>query len=284
MRRRLPLVLAALVLACGPATSGRGRTPSARTVPAAAFDSLAGPWVLRNIGRPRTQVVTLSAVLRSRVDTVQREDTLASQTVLEWSLVPDATPRRAVGMVRAFSTIVGSDSAWQPVTGLPMPVTFAAEQPRPDAQLVFITPADTACDARAAVVQTLRETWLTPPASLTRGTTWQDSTTYPLCRDGIILRVESRRSFRVEDAIPRDGILALRIHRETVSSLAGRGLQFGDSIVVTGSGRSTATLDVSLDGAAILAGSGSSELRLQLQGRRRTQELVQHGALIIRAP
>lgn len=284
MRRRMLLLLAAVTLACGPASAGRGRAPSARTTPAATPDSLAGPWSPRNLGRPRTQIVTLSAVLRSRVDTVQREDTLASQTVLEWSLVPDATPRRAVGMVRAFSTIVGSDSAWQPVAGLPMPVTFAAEVRGAGAQPQFVTPADGACDARAAVVQAMRETWLAPPPTLARGTTWHDSAAYPLCRDGLVLQVQSRRTFTVEDAIVRDGAIALRVRRATESSLAGQGLQFGDSIVVTGSGRALAELDVSLDGAAILSGSGSSELRLRLQGRRRTQDLVQHGALIIRTP
>lgn len=284
MHRRLLPVLALVIVACGPASPGRGRAPAARTTPAAAPDSLAGPWSLRNIGRPRTQVVTLSAVLRSRVDSAQREDTLASQAVLEWSLVPNATPRRAVGMVRAFSTIVGSDSAWQPLAGLSMPVTFAAEVRSADAQPAFITPADGACDARAAVVQALRETWLSPPSSLARGSTWRDSASYPLCRDGIVLQVQSLRVFTVEDAVVRDGILVLRVRRETTSSLAGRGQQFGDSIVVTGTGRATAALEVSLDGAAILSGSGSSELRLQLQGRRRTQDLVQHGALIIRMP
>lgn len=284
MPRGAFLALAVVLLACGPARTVRSPVAAARTPPGAAFDSLAGPWSLRNLGRPRTQVVTLSAVLRSRIDSVHRADTLASQTVLEWSLVPDAVPRRAVGMVRAFSTIVGADSTWQPLPGLTLPVTFAAEQPGPGAQVAFITPTAGACDARAAVVQAVRETWLAPPPSLSRGTTWQDTAAYPLCRDGIVLRVRSLRTFTVEGADLRDGVLVLRVRREATTDLAGEGAQFGDSVVVTGSGVATADLYVSLDGAAILWGSGTSELRLQLRGRRRTQELVQHGALIIRAP
>jgi hypothetical protein len=34
----------------------------------------------------------------------------------------------------------------------------------------------------------------------------------------------------------------------------------------------------------IVAGDGTSELRLTLRGRRRTQELVQHSALTISRP
>ena len=56
------------------------------------------------------------------------------------------------------------------------------------------------------------------------------------------------------------------------------------AITVRGDGEGSALLAVSLDGAAIIAGSGTSELRLTLQGRRRTQQLVQLGALEIREP
>jgi hypothetical protein len=279
------LILATWVLASCSAITSAPRSRAGRTAaPAAARDSLAGPWTLRNLGRPRTQVVTLSAVLRSQVDTLVREDTLASQTVLEWSAVPDAAPPRIVGMVRDFAIIIGADSSWRPVADPPMPVSFVAVQPQPETQPSFTMPADTACSPRAAVVQALRETWLSPPSRLAVGTRWRDSSEYTLCRDGIPLAVRSVRTYEVEGAEVSDGRLVLRVRRESSTTLAGHGLQFGDSITVTGTGRARATLSLALDGAAIVSGSGTSELRLELQGRRRTQQLVQHGALVIRAP
>lgn len=285
MRNSLLIMAVALgVVGCGASGAAPRSAPERARPSTAARDSLAGPWQLRDIGRPRTQLVTLSAVLRSRVDTLVREDTLASQTLLEWSAVPDASPVRIVGMVREFAVIVGSDSTWRPLSDPPMPVSFVATQSAADAQPTFTMPADTACSARAAVVQALRETWMQPPTRLAVGTQWRDSSAYPLCRDGILLQVQSVRQYRVEAADVRDGRLVLRVRREATTTLLGHGLQFGDSVRVSGTGEATASLDLSLDGAAIVSGSGYSELHLELQGRRRTQQLVQHGALVIRTP
>lgn len=284
MRGAFVVLLAWALAGCGATAAGPRSRPARADDVAVARDSLAGPWTLRNLGRPRTQVVTLSAVLRSQLDSAVREDTLASQTLLEWSAVPEATPPRIVGMVRDFSLIIGADSSWRPVADPPMPVSFSAERPRADAQPTFVQPSEAACDARAAVVQALRETWLAPPPELAVGTRWRDSTEYTLCRDGIPLAIRSVRTYEVEGAEVSGGELVVRVLRETATALDGRGLQFGDSVAVTGSGHASATLRLSLDGAAIVSGTGTSELRLQLQGRRRTQQLVQHGALVIRAP
>ena len=273
---------AALVAGCGAPGAGPVATPGRVPAATAAADSLAGPWQLRNLGRPRSQRVTLLATLRSQVDTLVREDTLASETLLEWSSVPGATPPRVVGMVRGFAVRMGADTSWRALADPPMPVSFMAAAP--GAALALLVPADSACDARAAVVQALRETWFQPPARLAAGTEWRDSSAYVLCRDGILLQARSVRRYVVEGAGVREGRLVLRVRRESRTALSGRGLQFGDSVAVTGAGDATALLELSPDGAAIVAGTGSSELRLTLQGRRRTQQLVQHGALEIRAP
>jgi hypothetical protein len=284
MARALFVALLLVVTACGTSVGGsRPARTSAGTAPAAR-DSLAGPWAFRNLGRPRTQRVTLSAVLQSRQDTLARVDTLASQTLLEWSVGPQSTPPRVVGMVRDFSIIIGSDSAWRSIPDLAMPVSFIAEQLAADAQPRFVQPADSSCEARAAVVQALRETWLWPPTRVGVGTRWQDSTAYAICRDGVSLNAVSVRDYVVEGAQLREGQLVLRVRRHARTVLHGEGLQFGDSITVSGEGVAEATLELSLDGAAVVSGDGSSQLRLELRGRRRTQQLVQHGALVIRLP
>jgi hypothetical protein len=284
MSRVLVLAVLAVLAACGPAVVRAPGTGPERRPVADAFDSLAGPWTLRNAGRPRAQLVTLSAVLQSRVDSVVRHDTVASQTLLEWSAPPDVSPVRVVGMVRSFNVMLGSDSTWRPLQDLRLPVAFAATQPRPGAQPTFTTPVDTSCGAAAAVVQGLRETWLAPPSRLVPGTAWRDSSVYPLCRDGVLLEARVLRVFTVVEARIRDGTLVLRVRRESETVLAGRGIQFGDSITITGEGRASAMLDLSIDGAMVLAGEGSSELHMHLRGRRRTQDLVQHGTLVIRGP
>lgn len=285
MRSRVPvLALGLLTLACA---TVRPEPRSGRDVAvtvASARDSLRGPWQLRAVGHPRSALVSLRAELSSAVDTVTRRDSLASETVLEWSSTPEGDGTRVLGMVRAFTVRAGGDSLWQVPPGLLFPVTFSATSARRDAQPQFVQPDAAACDARAAVVQAMRETWLLPPAQLDIGTRWQDSSVYPVCRDGIVLEVTSVRDYVVTGAELLDDRLALRVERRSRAALEGRGLQFGDSVTVRGTATGLATLMLSPDAAVVLRGEGTSTLTMELQGRRRTQQLVQTGALSLRVP
>jgi hypothetical protein len=218
------------------------------------------------------------------VDTLVRTDTVASRTALEWSSVPGSQPLRLVGMVRDFEVHVSGDSAWRSLPDLTFPVTFAAHVAEPGRQPVFETPDPAGCDARSAAVQVLRDVWVAAPASLALGTTWEDSSTYTLCRDGVLLQAASSRRYVVDSAAVHDGRVVLRVLREAHAAIGGRGVQFGDSIHVTGRSTSQGTLFLSLDGGAITSGHVRSELTLELRGRRRTQQLVQDGVLEIRAP
>jgi hypothetical protein len=229
-------------------------------------------------------VVELRAVLRSSVDTLVRTDSVASRTVLEWSTVSGSQPLRLVGMVRDFAVQASGDRTWHGLPELTFPVTFAARVAGLGHQPVFETPDPAGCDARSAAVQVLRDAWVAAPSSLTLGTTWSDSSTYTLCRDGVQLQAASTRRYVVDSAAVHDGRLVLRVRRESDVELGGRGVQFGDSIQVTGRSTSEGTLFLSLDGGAITSGLIRSTLTLELRGRRRTQQLVQNGVLEIRAP
>jgi hypothetical protein len=66
--------------------------------------------------------------------------------------------------------------------------------------------------------------------------------------------------------------------------IRGSGVQFGDSVHFEGSASGEMQLELLPAGAVIAAGSGTSELRLTMRGRRRTQELVQRSALEISVP
>lgn len=285
MRARL-VVLATLfvIAACAPRTSGREPARPAAVAPAAAADSLRGPWRVRNPARPRAAVVELRAELRSTIDTLSRTDTVASRTWLEWSSVPGSEPQRLVGMVRDFAVQTGDDGAWAPVPGLGFPITFAALVDAPGEQPRLESPNPAGCDARAAAVQALRDAWLAPPQALAIGTAWEDSATYTVCRDGVLLRASGGRGYVVDGAELRDDRLVLRVLRVSDVQIEGRGVQFGDSVAVTGRSTSQGMLFLSLDGGAIVSGNIRSELRLEMRGRRRTQQLVQDGVLEIRVP
>ncbi len=273
-----------LVVACRPAAAPVPTSTHAVPTTTPAPDSLRGPWTIRNAGRPRAAVVELRGVITARRDSVVSVDSVDSRTEVQWSIAPDSQPRRVLGLVRGFAVRRAGDSTWMAVPNLPLPVTFAATQEREGAQPRFVTPAEAGCEARSAVVQAFRETWLAPPPRLDAGTRWQDSSRYAVCRDGIVLTVVSQRVFVVEGAAVRDGRLVLRVRRESLGTLEGRGLQFGDSVRVRGESTGRAVFEMSPDGGAVVAGEGTSELRLELRGRRRTQQLVQTGALTIRSP
>lgn len=284
MRRAISLLaLCATALSCS--RSGFVPRPAGRAAPVvAAVDSLAAPWRIRDAGRPRAQRLVVAAVLTSRVDTTTRVDSLSSAMTFEWSFSGASTPRRVAGMVRAFELRVTGDTAWRPLDAVALPVSFVADQTQGNSAPHLMIPEAASCSAQAAVVQGWRESWVNAPAVLNVGTRWRDSTDAPLCRDGLVLQTVVVREFVVLRAERREDETVVVVRRTSRITLDGRGVQFGDSVHVVGQGDGSATLAVSLEGGAIVVGEGSSELRLTLKGRRRTQELVQHSALSISRP
>lgn len=282
---RLALLGLMLVLAgCSGGSRAATRQPSAVRGVERTADSLAGPWAIRGVERPRAQRVDVSAELESRIDSVSRVDSLATRAWYDWAEHPQAAQRRVVGMVRAFALRSGSDSLWRVLDAPALPVSFVAEVPWPGSVPELQLPRADGCDPQAAIVPGWRETWVSPPRELSLGTTWRDSSESPLCRDGILLETSMVRVFVVETAIVRDGQLRIVVRRRSQGSIRGSGLQFGDSVRFLGDVRGEARLELLPEGAIIAHGDGHSELRLTMRGRRRTQELVQRSALVIGLP
>lgn len=279
--RRLVVLL--LLVGCAPLS------PSARTVVAgrpavAAHDPLAAPWVVRDAGAHRAQVVRVRAVLASEVDGRLRVDTLRSALEVAWSAVPESLPARLAGMVVSYSVAVGLDTAAVPA-GVTLPFSFTAESSTDGAQPGFVIPDATSCALpNAAVVQGARDTWLSLPDTLEPGKAWRDSTTYLTCRDDIPLTIVVSRLFVPTGARMRDGQLAVIVQRVTSWRVTGSGLQFGEPLAIQGDGEGTMVLEVALAGGVILYGEGRSELRLEMEGRRRKQRLVQSSTTEIREP
>ena len=278
--------LASLVLAsaCGGGGAVLTRQPGPARAATPAVDSLAAPWIVRGSERPRSQRVEITALLESRIDTSVRVDTIATRAWYDWAENPTAVPRRVVGSVRAFAVRSAADSLWRVLNALSLPMAFVAEVPSSGSAPELLSPKADGCDAQAAVAPGWRETWVSPPRNLSPGTTWRDSSEGPLCRDGIVLRSTTVREFVVEGAVLRQGALRVVVQRNTRSVVRGTGVQFGDSVRFEGEGRGRARLELLPEGAVIAAGEGTSELRLTMRGRRRTQELVQRSALVIAIP
>lgn len=283
MRDSAVFLLCLLVAACrGPVASPRPVTdaPRAMTLP----DSLSGPWRFTSPGSPRAQVLRTTAELVSTIDTLVRRDSLESRTEVFWAANLAGEPLRVTGNVRGFAVRVSGDSAWREMVTAAAPLSFVAEQAPGTALPELLTPQPAACDLDAAAVQGWRETWVAPPREVRRGSTWSDSSETSWCRDGIVLRAVMLRTFLVDRAVVRDGRLRVVVQRRSAIALRGAGLQFGDSVAIEGAGEGEATLELLPGNASIALGEGRSELRLTLRGRRRTQTLVQHGALVISQP
>jgi len=270
--------------ACGGGAGVSTRLPGSVRAPEQAPDSLAGPWIIRGSERPRGQRVDITAVLESRLDSTRRVDTISTRAWYDWTENSGAASRRVAGVVRAFAVRSGSDSLWRVLDAPSLPVSFVAEVPWAGAAPELQLPRPEGCDPQAAVVPGWRETWVSPPRELSIGTAWRDSSDSPLCRDGIVLRSASVREFVVEGRVVRDGTLRVVVRRSSRAVISGSGLQFGDTVRFEGAASGLARLELLPEGAVIAAGEGTTELRLTMQGRRRTQELVQHSALVIAIP
>lgn len=232
----------------------------------------------------RTQVVETRALLTSQLDSVVRVDTLRSVLEVAWSSVPDTDPPRRAGLISDARAALGGDSL-SVSAGLSLPFSFTAETRDASSQPSFVIPDASSCVSSAAVVvQGVRETWLSLPDTLWPGRSWSDSSVYLTCRDGIALTIETVREFTPSAARDRDGQLVVLVSRRSRSRVAGDGVQFGEPLAVLGEGEGVMTLEVALAGGVVVLGEGTSELRLEMRGRRRSQRLVQESRLLIREP
>jgi len=279
----LVMCTAAFALACAPlAPSSRTRGPV--SAPTRAADPLAGPWVLRDLGARRRQSAEWRTLVTTQADTLVRIDTLRGELEVAWSAVPETSPPRLAGLVSDFRTARG-DAPLEPPNGISLPFSFTAEWRSAGTQPAFVIPDGERCDVpMAAAVQPLRDFWMSPPDTLRAGLVWEDSTRHNICRDGIVIAVETHRRFTASGARLRDGQLVVLVARASRTTLVGRGVQFGDSVFVAGAGEGSAMLELSLSGGVIVVGEGTSELRVDFRGSRRTQRVVQEGRLTLREP
>jgi hypothetical protein len=277
----LALLPTAIVLGCASGAPPAPVRPSPEPTPALR-DPMAVPWVVRHTGRPRTQTIDVQAELESRVDSAVRVDTLRSELTVRWSSPSSSLPRRFLGSIEEYRVAVGSDTATTPAI-LTLPLSFSAEQRTLGHQPEFVSPDAASCaGSGSALLHGARDLWLSLPDALYPGLTWADSADYVLCRDSIPLHTSVVREFRVTGALIRDSVVVVTIERRATTSFRGEGSQFGEPVSIQAAGTGALMLEVSMDGGAVVFGSGNAELRVMLIGRRRTQELTQRSRIAIR--
>lgn len=287
-RSRRGLLVSVLVAACAPQPTGAPRT----TVPApdrVAATPAGERWTVRPNGATRSHLVHLDAILVSRVDSVERTDSLRATLGTSWTYAAPPSgardvPARIAGSLTTFGVAFGGASPLETPAALTLPVVYAAEQSSQVLQPVFTFPRAEECGPAAAALATVRELWVSLPETLVVGATWADSAEFTTCRDSIPLAVSSTRSYRVVGVASRDGRVAVRVDRSSLVRMSGAGSQFGEPLQVDAEGSGSAQLEVSLEGGAILSGTGESELRMTMRGRRRTQQLEQRTRLSIAVP
>lgn len=246
-------------------------------------------WLVRPSTASRVTELRLEGTLVSAVDTVERVDTLAALLRTTWThAAPPAgaleIPARISGTLDAYLVAFGGSAALDSPVGLVLPLVYAAEQLGRDHQPRIALPNAEECSPAAAALSALRELWASPPDTLYVGLEWADSSQYVTCRDSVAVGVTSVRTYRVLGAEGRAGGTVVRVARRSTTRMSGSGTQLGEPLAITAGGAGEMVLELSLDGGAIVAGIGESELRMSMRSRRRSQELVQRIRLTIATP
>jgi hypothetical protein len=273
MRFRTAAVMSCVLLAAcrsGPVPNQVFTKPAPVRAAAPPVARTGGPWVNRPSAEIQRFTIDQHAVVTIGLDTAARPDTLTSHAEVSFTDVPSA--HSVNGTVSAF--LVGG-AGHEPATppGLQVPFSFRAGYPAANSQLAFTAPADTAqCSSSAlAAAQSLRDLWFEAPDTLRVGAMWSDSASYITCRDGIPLHAVVHRMFHVSASANRDGRALLSIARLSRTVIDGRGLQFGDSVTVTGAGNGQLTYDFDPARGEVISASGNATLDISLRGSQRTQ-------------
>lgn len=251
-----------------------------RSVPqhaiAAATPTVTAAWGYRASPTRHQFVVAQRALLTIRQDTTTRTDSVFSRTEVGYTVF--ASTGRLTGSVTTFRAQLGTGVAATP-SGLRVPFTFVGTlSASRHTQLEFLSPAGatTPCASVAlSVSHSLRDLWFQPPDTLHVGTSWEDSATVMVCRDGVPLRSIVRRTFRVRSADGAAGRVILTVVRTSRAIIEGEGAQSGEAVKVNGDSAGELVYVIDPATGTILSAEGVSTLHLQLSSRLRNQEIRQ---------
>jgi hypothetical protein len=219
-------------------------------------------------------MVDQRALIAIRRDTSTETDTVSSHAEITFTAAPAAGG--VSGGVTAF-LVGGTGRAAATPSGLAIPFPFRAEYAARGLQLDFTAPRDASpcASASLAVAQSLRDLWFRPPDTLRVGTTWQDSSSYLVCRDGIPLRATVRRTFNVFGTVEENGRLLLAVSRLARVTIEGSGAQFGEPVDVSGAGSGRLVYNLDPANGQVVSADGNATLEFTLRTRLRSQSVRQ---------
>ncbi len=283
------LALAVMIIAaCRTPVPQQVIVPEAPPPPPVVAKVTDGPWSWTPVRERRAYQVTQRAVVTTRQDTLTRIDTVASELGAAFTQFVQAN--RISGSLTSFRVATGARAAAAPA-GVTFPITLAATSSGSAMPWTMTAPAESnACAATVGstngstawtIAQGVRDLWFRAPDTLRVGTRWRDSTSYTSCRDGIPLRLQVQREFRVSAVTEREGRAVLTVLRETRTTLTGDGVQFGESVRFTGSGTGALQYEIEPVSGELLGGTGSSTLEFTMQSRLRTQRVQQAAVITI---
>jgi hypothetical protein len=122
----------------------------------------------------------------------------------------------------------------------------------------------------------LRDIVFRVPDSVGIGSTWSDSGDVASCRDGAVLTLSIRRTYRVRGAEDRDGVSYLAVDRVSRSTLRGSVARGNDTTIVSGSGEAThrILLDQTTGLVAFADGSGVLDVLVRAPARQESARQV----------
>lgn len=284
-RRRIGMLVIAISTAhaCAAPPAVPAPLPAPVQQPPSVRDALEAPWSIARPAGSFAHTLRLTSYLVSRVDSVERTDSSSTVVVVSWSRLAGAEPARLSGLVTTYVT-GNATEAPAPVPGLLLPLPFSAVDAQGARQARFDAASSASCSPAAAVLQPLRELFVSVPSRLAPGTSWSDSAVYAICRDSIPLTVHSSRTFRVVGAERRGELVVVLVDRTSAVTLRGEGTQFGEPLSIAAEGSGSMRLALSRESGSILDARGDAELHMTMRGRRRSQDLRQRTRIEITAP
>ena len=284
--KRILAVVASLALAgCGSATS--------RTEPGGGPSPAPGPAVP---GVPAPTGVIYRPI-RNATYTLQRHDSLTLQlpggasqqqlidrtAYLNLTLVPDTTGYQVSIVLDSLQASAGGVSAAMDSL-VPAWGTRWTGRLTPEGKLSVLT-ADRSTTLGDQVGATLRSLFPSlPPGGVRTGMEWTDTTDVPIRADAFDATEHGITSYRAVDSDDPRVKKAIKLESNGSYERTGKGVQFEQQLVMSGTGTRSAAHYLNQDGALILArGSDAGDMTISIPAVGQTVPVKQAGSYTITA-
>jgi hypothetical protein len=133
-------------------------------------------------------------------------------------------------------------------------------------------PCRSPADIPLAVVRDLA---VRVPDTLRLATSWSDSGSFDTCRDGAIMTVTLRRTFRVRQFVPDTAGGVLVVDRSSRTTVRGAAIRGDDTTHIEGAGTGTMAIRLDARSGSLVNAEGTSDLELVIRGRTKTERARQ---------